>query len=82
MVCSIHSFIYMAGAVLELGLRRFAQGVMLELHGQNVLLAFRGRRIAVGVEAGNELINGQRPQAWKARTCSSVKSLVVTIILR
>lgn len=36
----------MARALLELGLRCFAQGVMPELHGQNVLLAFRGRRVA------------------------------------
>ena len=35
-----------ARALLELGLRCFAQGVMPELHGQNVLLAFRGQRIA------------------------------------
>lgn len=35
-----------ARALLELGLRCFAQGVMPELHGQNVVLAFRGQRIA------------------------------------
>jgi siderophore synthetase component len=34
-----------ARALLELGLRCFAQGVMPELHGQNVLLAFSERRI-------------------------------------
>lgn len=34
-----------ANALIELGLRCFAYGVMPELHGQNVLLAFRGRRI-------------------------------------
>ncbi|HET7061122.1 MAG TPA: IucA/IucC family protein [Nitrosospira sp.] len=35
-----------ARALLELGLRCFAHGVMPELHGQNVLLAFKDRRIA------------------------------------
>ena len=35
-----------AGALLELGLRCFAHGVMPELHGQNVLLAFKDRQIA------------------------------------
>ncbi|MDE2367205.1 MAG: siderophore biosynthesis protein, partial [Betaproteobacteria bacterium] len=35
-----------ARALLELGLRCFAHGVMPELHGQNILLAFKGRRIA------------------------------------
>ncbi len=34
-----------AKVLLELGLRCFAQGVMPELHGQNVLLAFKERRI-------------------------------------
>ncbi len=38
-------FADMTRALLELGLRCFAQGVMPELHGQNVLLAFQGRRI-------------------------------------
>jgi siderophore synthetase component len=33
-------------ALLELGLRCFAYGVMPELHGQNVVLAFQGQRIA------------------------------------
>ncbi|SDA21005.1 Siderophore synthetase component [Nitrosospira sp. Nsp18] len=35
-----------AGALLELGLRCFARGVMPELHGQNVLLAFEGQQVA------------------------------------
>lgn len=35
----------MASMLLELGLRCYAQGVMPELHGQNVLLAFREQRI-------------------------------------
>ena len=39
-------FADIARALLELGLRCFAHGVMPELHGQNVLLAFKGRRIA------------------------------------
>lgn len=39
-------FADIASALLELGLRCFAQGVMPELHGQNVLLAFQKRRIA------------------------------------
>jgi siderophore synthetase component len=39
-------FADVARALLELGLRCFAHGVMPELHGQNVLLAFKGRRIA------------------------------------
>ena len=38
-------FADMTGALLELGLRCYAQGVMPELHGQNVLLAFREQRI-------------------------------------
>jgi siderophore synthetase component len=38
-------FADVAKALLELGLRCFAHGVMPELHGQNVLLAFKGRRI-------------------------------------
>jgi siderophore synthetase component len=39
-------FADVARILLELGLRCFAHGVMPELHGQNVLLAFKGRRIA------------------------------------
>ncbi|KON79730.1 siderophore biosynthesis protein [Azoarcus sp. PA01] len=39
-------FADVVGALLELGLRCLAYGVMPELHGQNVLLAFRGWRIA------------------------------------
>lgn len=39
-------FADVAGALLELGLRCLAYGVIPELHGQNVVLAFRGRRIA------------------------------------
>lgn len=39
-------FADVAGALLELGLRCLAYGVMPELHGQNVVLAFRGRGIA------------------------------------
>lgn len=39
-------FADVARALLELGLRCFAHGVMPELHGQNVLLAFKDRRIA------------------------------------
>jgi siderophore synthetase component len=35
-----------AGSLLELGLRCFARGVMPELHGQNVLLAFEGQQVA------------------------------------
>jgi siderophore synthetase component len=38
-------FADVARALLELGLRCFAYGVMPELHGQNVLLAFKGQRI-------------------------------------
>jgi len=38
-------FADIARALLELGLRCFSQGVMPELHGQNVLLAFQGKRI-------------------------------------
>ncbi|MDF3035431.1 MAG: siderophore biosynthesis protein [Paucimonas sp.] len=39
-------FADIARALLELGLRCFAYGVMPELHGQNVVLAFQGQRIA------------------------------------
>lgn len=39
-------FAEVAGALLDLGLRCLACGVMPELHGQNVLLAIRGRGIA------------------------------------
>lgn len=39
-------FAKVAGALLELGLRCLAYGVMPELHGQNVLVAFRGQGIA------------------------------------
>lgn len=39
-------FADIASALLELGLRCFAQGVMPELHGQNVLFALQKRRIA------------------------------------
>lgn len=38
-------FADIAHALLELGLRCFAGGVMPELHGQNVVLAFQGQRI-------------------------------------
>lgn len=38
-----------ARALLELGLRCFAQGVMPELHGQNVLLAFKGQQVTAVV---------------------------------
>lgn len=39
-------FADIARALLELGLRCFAYGVMPELHGQNVVLAFQGQCIA------------------------------------
>jgi siderophore synthetase component len=39
-------FADIASTLLELGLRCFAYGVMPELHGQNVVLAFQGQRIA------------------------------------
>ncbi|CAH1386618.1 IucA/IucC family protein [Candidatus Nitrotoga sp. M5] len=38
-------FADIAHALLELGLRCFAGGVMPELHGQNVVLGFQGQRI-------------------------------------
>jgi siderophore synthetase component len=39
-------FADIARTLLELGLRCFAYGVMPELHGQNVVLAFQGQRIS------------------------------------
>lgn len=54
-------FADMAGILLELGLRCFAQGVMPELHGQNVLLAFRGRRIAALVLRDHDTLRICRP---------------------
>lgn len=54
-------FADMAGALLELGLRCFAQGVMPELHGQNVLLAFRGRRIGALILRDHDTLRICRP---------------------
>lgn len=54
-------FADMASALLELGLRCFAQGVMPELHGQNVLLAFRGRRITAFVLRDHDTLRICRP---------------------
>lgn len=54
-------FADMAGALLELGLRCFAQGVMPELHGQNVLLAFRARRIAALILRDHDTLRICRP---------------------
>lgn len=42
-------FADIAQALLETGLRCFAWGVMPELHGQNILLAFAGRRVTAVV---------------------------------
>jgi siderophore synthetase component len=39
-------FADIARALIELGLRCFAYGVMPELHGQNVLLAFKGGQVS------------------------------------
>lgn len=54
-------FADMARALLELGLRCFAQGVMPELHGQNVLLAFQGQRIASLVLRDHDTLRICRP---------------------
>ncbi len=50
-----------ARTLLELGLRCFAQGVMPELHGQNVLLAFRGRQIIALVLRDHDTLRICRP---------------------
>lgn len=54
-------FADMARALLELGLRCFAQGVMPELHGQNVLLAVRGRQVAALVLRDHDTLRICRP---------------------
>lgn len=54
-------FAEMADILLELGLRCFAQGVMPELHGQNVLLAFRKRRISTVVLRDHDTLRICRP---------------------
>lgn len=54
-------FADMASALLELGLRCFAQGVMPELHGQNVLLAFQERRITTLVLRDHDTLRICRP---------------------
>lgn len=54
-------FADMARALLELGLRCFAQGVMPELHGQNVLLAVRGRQITALVLRDHDTLRICRP---------------------
>ncbi|SEO42497.1 IucA/IucC family protein [Nitrosovibrio sp. Nv6] len=48
-------------ALLELGLRCFAQGVMPELHGQNVLLAFSERRIVALMLRDHDTLRICRP---------------------
>ncbi len=50
-----------ARALLELGLRCFAQGVMPELHGQNVLLAFKDQQIAALVLRDHDTLRICRP---------------------
>lgn len=54
-------FADIARALLELGLRCFAYGVMPELHGQNVVLAFQGRRIAALVLRDHDSLRICRP---------------------
>lgn len=54
-------FADIARALLELGLRCFAQGVMPELHGQNVLLAFKRKRIAALVLRDHDTLRICRP---------------------
>lgn len=54
-------FAEIARALLELGLRCFAHGVMPELHGQNVVLAFQGRRIAALVLRDHDTLRICRP---------------------
>jgi len=54
-------FADIARALLELGLRCFAQGVMPELHGQNVLLAFQGQHIAALVLRDHDTLRVCRP---------------------
>ncbi len=54
-------FAEIARALLELGLRCFARGVMPELHGQNVVLAFQGRRIAALVLRDHDTLRICRP---------------------
>lgn len=50
-----------ARALLELGLRCFAQGVMPELHGQNVLLAFKDQQIVALVLRDHDTLRICRP---------------------
>lgn len=50
-----------ANALIELGLRCFAYGVMPELHGQNVLLAFRGRQIIAMILRDHDTLRICRP---------------------
>lgn len=54
-------FADIARALLELGLRCFARGVMPELHGQNVVLAFQGQRIAALVLRDHDTLRICRP---------------------
>jgi len=54
-------FADLAGALLELGLRCLAHGVMPELHGQNVLIAFHGRRIVALVLRDHDTVRICRP---------------------
>lgn len=51
----------LAGVLLELGLRCLAHGVMPELHGQNVLIACQGRRIAALVLRDHDTLRICRP---------------------
>lgn len=54
-------FTDIARALLELGLRCFAHGVMPELHGQNVVLAFQGQRIAALLLRDHDTLRICRP---------------------
>lgn len=59
--CAWRLFADTTGALLELGLRCYAQGVMPELHGQNVLLAFRERRIVSLILRDHDTLRICRP---------------------
>ncbi|SEO45690.1 Siderophore synthetase component [Nitrosospira multiformis] len=58
-----------ATALLELGLRCFAHGAMPELHGQNVLLAFKDQRISTLVLRDHDTL----------RICHAMQTQGVTI---